>query len=202
MGGAHSRDSQNNQIAGNKTGVGDRPTPGHLQNNKKMNRDEILGPKPEDITEEEKAMIRETWHDVETSVAKVGVVMFAKLFETHPDVQESFMSFRGVALQEIQQSKQLKNHALRVMGFVQKAVARLDEPEKMKAIADELGAKHGTYGVYPAYIDLIGPQFIMAMQCSLESRWESQVEDAWLKLFQSVAYVMKSAMLDQASNSK
>jgi hypothetical protein len=42
----------------------------------------------------------------------------------------------------------------RVMAFVQKAVARLHEPEKLEALLQELGKKHFTYGVKPKYIDV------------------------------------------------
>lgn len=48
------------------------------------------------------------------------------------------------------------------------------------------------------FVQLIGPQFIMAIQASLESRWESCVEEAWLRLFKCMAYVMKGAMIDNA----
>lgn len=40
------------------------------------------------------------------------------------------------------------------MGFVQKAVARLDEPEKLLPLITELGCKHSQYGVNPAYVDV------------------------------------------------
>lgn len=35
------------------------------------------------------------------------------LFETHPDVQQVFMPFSGIELEELKQSKQLRAHALR-----------------------------------------------------------------------------------------
>ncbi|RZF45271.1 hypothetical protein LSTR_LSTR011099, partial [Laodelphax striatellus] len=41
----------------------------------------------------------------------------------------------------------------RVMAFVQKAVARLDEPEKLDSLLRELGRKHFTYGAKHKYID-------------------------------------------------
>lgn len=79
MGAGQSRDLQNNQESLSNDGTKDAKTSSaESKNNKKFDRDEILGPKPDDLTEEEKAMIRETWQDVESSVAKVGVVMFIK----------------------------------------------------------------------------------------------------------------------------
>jgi hypothetical protein len=40
------------------------------------------------------------------------------------------------------------------MAFVQKAVARLHEPEKLEALLQELGKKHFTYGAKQKYVDV------------------------------------------------
>ncbi|GFG36275.1 hypothetical protein Cfor_00807, partial [Coptotermes formosanus] len=75
------------------------------------------------------------------------------LFETHPDVQQVFMPFKGIELEDLKHSKQLRAHALRVMAFVQKAVARLYEPEKLETLLQELGKKHYSYGAKQKYVD-------------------------------------------------
>jgi len=36
-----------------------------------------------------------------------------RLFETHPDVKDSFMPFNGIKVEELHHSKQLRAHALR-----------------------------------------------------------------------------------------
>lgn len=42
----------------------------------------------------------------------------------------------------------------RVMGFVQKVVARLDEKEKLDKLLEELGKAHFYYGAPKKYIDV------------------------------------------------
>lgn len=42
----------------------------------------------------------------------------------------------------------------RVMAFVQKAVARLNEPEKLTTLLKELGKKHFGYGAKQKYVDV------------------------------------------------
>lgn len=72
--------SKNPLGKGNKKG----PSKGGVSNGGRLSesaKEEILGPEPAPLTEEEKAMIRETWLDVESCVAKVGVVMFIKLVD-------------------------------------------------------------------------------------------------------------------------
>ena len=42
----------------------------------------------------------------------------------------------------------------RVMAFVQKAVARLYEPEKLETLLQDLGKKHVGYGAKQKYVDV------------------------------------------------
>ncbi|XP_063597877.1 uncharacterized protein LOC134774396 [Penaeus indicus] len=153
-------------------------------------------PAPPDLTEKQKTIIKESWKALEANVARVGVVLFIKLFETHPDVQEVFMPFKGVDLEEIKHSKQLRAHALRVMGFVNKAVARLDRPDKLVPLVQECGKSHFYYGANIKYIDYVGPQFITSIRPSMEeeNQWSPELEEAWVLLFQHIAYLMKSSM--------
>jgi hemoglobin-like flavoprotein len=41
---------------------------------------------------------------------------------------------------------------------------------------------------------LIGPQFIQAIQPSLEDRWTDELHEAWVHLFKYMAYIMKTSM--------
>ncbi|CAG7827277.1 unnamed protein product, partial [Allacma fusca] len=47
-----------------------------------------------------------------------------------------------------------------VMAFVQKAVARLDEKEKLDKLLEELGKAHFYYGAPKKYIDVSTPQHL------------------------------------------
>ncbi|XP_042206135.1 leghemoglobin 49-like, partial [Homarus americanus] len=120
--------------------------------------------------------------------------LLARLFETHPDVQEVFTPFRGLPMEEVQQSKELRSHALRVMGFVEKAVRRLDQPEKLVPLIQECGRNHCHYGAQVQHIELVGPQFLQAIKPALEDQWTEEVEVAWGLLMMNIAYVMKTAM--------
>nr|KAG5704253.1 hypothetical protein BaRGS_012541 [Batillaria attramentaria] len=75
------------------------------------------------------------------------------LFETHPDVQEIFLPFKGQSLDDLKHSTQLKSHVLRVMGTVEKCLARINEPDKLEALLHDLGAKHLLYNARIDYID-------------------------------------------------
>ncbi|XP_068204243.1 globin CTT-VIII-like [Palaemon carinicauda] len=179
----------------------DETAPPNKEGNQEEGPKEESFPEPPAMSEEQKVLIKDSWKALEANIAKVGIVIFIKLFETHPDVQEVFMPFRGVALEDIKQSKQLRAHALRVMGFVNKAVGRLDQPEKLLPLLSDCGKSHYYYGANISYIDLVGPQFIASIRPSLEEeeRWNTEMEAAWELLFQHIAFQMKTAIQNEAS---
>ncbi|GIX77954.1 GLOBIN domain-containing protein [Caerostris darwini] len=78
----------------------------------------------------------------------------SSLFETHPDVQDVFMPFKGLTKDGLRHSTELRAHGLRVMSFVQKVVARFEEPDKSEALLQELGKNHVMYGAKMDYVDV------------------------------------------------
>ncbi|XP_055946807.1 neuroglobin-like isoform X2 [Argiope bruennichi] len=151
---------------------------------------------PLTVSPRQKELILENWQLLVDNISNVGVITFMNLFETHPDVQDVFMPFKGLSQEELRHSKELRAHGLRVMGFVQKVVARLDEPEKSEQLLKELGKNHVMYGAKIDYVDLIGPQFVYAVKPSLKEHWNDEVEEAWIQLFKYMASIMKKAMLE------
>ncbi|KAK4329111.1 hypothetical protein Pmani_000522 [Petrolisthes manimaculis] len=152
---------------------------------------------PPTLTPEQKQLIKTTWTLIEASVAKVGVVLFMGLFETHPDVQQVFTPFRGLQMEQVKQSKELRAHALRVMGFVEKAVRRLDQPEKLVRMIQECGRNHCHYGAQPDQVQHVVPQFLQAVQPTLGEEWTEDVEEAWSVLLNNLTFIMKEAMVKQ-----
>ncbi|XP_063889558.1 uncharacterized protein LOC135116183 [Scylla paramamosain] len=99
-------------------------------------------------------------------------------------------------MEQVKQSKELRSHALRVMGFVEKAVRRLDHPEKLEPLIRECGRNHCHYGAQPHQIELVVPQFLQAIKPALEEEWTPEVEEAWCLLMRNIAFALKCAMLE------
>ncbi|XP_014786974.1 uncharacterized protein LOC106881192 [Octopus bimaculoides] len=146
------------------------------------------------ITDKQKELVLETWKIVQCNMARVGVVMFMNLFETHPDVRDVFMPFRGLATEDMKQNSRLISHAFRVMGTVEKCLARINEPRRLEDMLKNLGARHVMYNAKVDYIDLIGPQFILAIKPEVGDHWSLEVEEAWSDLFKLITHIMKAAM--------
>jgi len=44
-------------------------------------------------------------------------------------------------------------------------------------------------------IQFIGPQFVKAIEPSLQDIWNEKIKDAWIQLFKYMAYKMKEALI-------
>ena len=56
--------------------------------------------------------------------------------------------------EDLKYSAELRAHALRVMGAVEKVISRLDEPEKLETLLHELCRSHVMYDARVEYIDV------------------------------------------------
>nr|XP_020485620.1 neuroglobin-like [Labrus bergylta] len=136
-------------------------------------------------------MIKESWKVIRDDIAKVGIIMFVRLFETHPECKDVFFLFRDVEdLERLRTSRELRAHGLRVMSFIEKSVARLDQLDRLEALALELGKSHYHYNAPPKYYSYVGAEFISAVQPILKEKWTAELEEAWKTMFQYVTGLM------------
>ena len=77
-----------------------------------------------------------------------------RLFEKYPDMQQIFIPFRGLTAEELRNCDKLRQHGLRVMGTVDKCVARIDKLEKLEKLLHELGNKHVVFNIKTDYLDV------------------------------------------------
>ncbi|KAG9344843.1 hypothetical protein JZ751_010532 [Albula glossodonta] len=177
------------------------------------------------LSQEQTEMIKESWKVIQEDIAKVGIIMFVRLFETHPECKDVFFLFRDVEdLERLRTSKELRAHGLRaaavkgeeqafkkalklikeVMSFIEKTVARLDQLERLDQLALDLGKAHYRYNAPPKYYSYVGVEFIRAVQPILKEKWTAELEEAWKDLFLYVTRIMKKGYLleerDQHSN--
>ncbi|KAJ7989065.1 hypothetical protein DPEC_G00315680 [Dallia pectoralis] len=136
------------------------------------------------LDQEQIQMIRESWKVIQDDIAKLGIIMFVRLFETHPECKDVFFLFRDVEdLERLRTNRELRAHGLRVMSFIEKSVARLDQLERLEGLAVELGRIHYRYNASPKYYSYVGAEFICAVQPILKEKWTRELEEAWKTLF-------------------
>ena len=67
---------------------------------------------------------------------------FYRLLELNPDIQDTFPSFRGVALDELMNSRSLFLHSKRLMAAVEKAISSLEDGQEIVERLTDLGQRH------------------------------------------------------------
>ncbi|KAI5610726.1 x globin [Silurus asotus] len=155
------------------------------------------------LTGEHIDLIKESWKVIQEDIAKVGIIVFVRLFETHPECKDVFFLFRDVEdLERLRTSKELRAHGLRVMSFIEKSVARLDQLERLDSLAVELGRSHYRYFAPPKYYGYVGTEFISAVQPILKDKWTPELEKAWKTLFQYVTRLMRQGYTEAEEETK
>ncbi|XP_053700796.1 x globin [Synchiropus splendidus] len=155
------------------------------------------------LSERQVHIIKESWRVIRDDIAKVGIIMFVKLFETHPECKDVFFLFRDVKdLEKLRSSRELRAHGLRVMSFIEKSVARLDQPERLEVLAVELGKSHFHYNAPPKYFGYVGAEFICAVQPILREQWSDELETAWKTLFLYVIGLMRSGYQQESDRQR
>ncbi|XP_039898896.1 x globin [Simochromis diagramma] len=151
-------------------------------------------------SEDQIQMIKDSWKVIRDDIAKVGIIMFVRLFETHPECKDVFFLFRDVEdLERLRTSRELRAHGLRVMSFIEKSVARLDQLDRLEALALELGKSHYHYNAPPKYYSYVGAEFICAVQPILKERWTAELEEAWKTMFQFVTSLMNQGYQEESA---
>ncbi|KAI3367840.1 hypothetical protein L3Q82_026662 [Scortum barcoo] len=154
-------------------------------------------------SEDQVQMIKDSWKVIRDDIAKVGIIMFVRLFETHPECKDVFFLFRDVEdLERLRSSRELRAHGLRVMSFIEKSVARLDQLERLEALALELGKSHYHYNAPPKYYSYVGAEFICAVQPILKERWTAELEEAWKTMFQYVTSLMRQGYQEESNRQR
>ena len=82
------------------------------------------------------------------------VSLHFRLFESHPDVQNVFQPFKGMSPEDLSHSNQLRSHAMRVMGTVDKCLDCVNDQNMVVKVLHELGARHVMYTAKVDYMDV------------------------------------------------
>ncbi|XP_035764876.1 neuroglobin-like isoform X2 [Neolamprologus brichardi] len=98
---------------------------------------------PVSLSAENREAIRSSWREIQEDISRVGVIMFVRLFETHPECKDAFFTFRDLNdVNTLRASKELKAHGLRIMYIIEKTVARIDQDDRLDQLILDLGRKH------------------------------------------------------------
>ncbi|XP_045163840.2 uncharacterized protein LOC123528166 [Mercenaria mercenaria] len=146
------------------------------------------------LTDDQKVVIQNNWQTLKLHIANIGVITYTSMFESQPQLIETFGKFKGKNISALRESGLLQQHALRVMAIIDKCITRLNQPSNMMYILREVGHLHKKYKVQPDDIQIILPHFLSAMKPYIQENWCEELEDAWITFLSLIFYHMREGM--------
>ena len=114
-------------------------------------------------------------------IAPVAADLFyARLFTLDPTLQRLFP-------QDLSEQKK------KLMTMLQVAVASLRKPEQLVPALQNLGRRHGGYGVQDSHYETVGAALLWTLEQGLGPAYTAEVAEAWVALYTVVATTMKEA---------
>ena len=138
------------------------------------------------MNEQQIALVRQTFAQVEPIAQEVGDLFYRRLFEIDPALSQLF---RG----------DMKRQALMLMTVLGFAVRGLDQPERVAQSVQELGRRHARYGVSPEDYHTFGAALLWSLEQVLGDRFTPEVREAWVEAFDVLASSMCQAAEQSAS---
>ncbi|PFX27019.1 neuroglobin-like [Stylophora pistillata] len=142
------------------------------------------------LSRKTKNTLKESWKLVEPVKTEAGKAMFMRLFETHPNIQDTFPTFKGVSLDELMNSRSLYLHAKRVMAAVENTINALDDCEVLLESLSSLGQRHKVWFVREEHFKVVGEALLWTLQNMLEAKCTNEVTLAWTELYNFITKTM------------
>lgn len=122
------------------------------------------------------------------------------LLTTHPETKDIFNKFRHVHLSELKGSEVLRDHGLKVISILDKAIFRVKDHEAQIRILLNEGALHMDNQIEERYLKTMGEYFIKAVKKRNKKHWNKNYQQAWDKFFAMVTeYMMKGGEIKRLS---
>jgi methyl-accepting chemotaxis protein len=87
----------------------------------------------------------------------------------------------------------MSQQGAKLMQMIAVAVSKLDQPEVLMPVLENLGRRHGGYGVRDADYDTVGAALLKTLYQGLGAAYNEEVEEEWVSVYGVLAATMKKA---------
>lgn len=138
------------------------------------------------MTPREVELVQTSFQSVRPIADQAADLFYGRLFEIAPDVRPLF-------------PEDLSDQKKKLMGMLATAVTNLHQIEKIVPAVQELGRRHGGYGVKDSHYQPVGEALIWTLDKGLGDAFTSEVKGAWVAAYTTLAGVMQSAAVETAA---
>jgi hemoglobin-like flavoprotein len=132
------------------------------------------------MTDEQKAMVRNSYAKVSPDAAMVAAIFYRRLFDLDPGLRPLFKG-------------DMAEQGDKLMAMIGTAVANLHRLDTIVPAVRQLGERHAAYGVKPADYDTVGAALLWTLEQGLGDGFTPPVREAWTICYGTLADVMKAA---------
>lgn len=136
------------------------------------------------LTQREKSLIQSSFKKVVPIADVAAEIFYAKLFEYDPSLKSLFKG-------------SMKKQGQMLMSTLKVAVEGLDDLGAVAEILKGLAVKHLDYGVKVDDYTPVGNALLFALKKGLGADFTPEVKSAWIKVYEIIAEVMRSAAYPQ-----
>lgn len=132
------------------------------------------------MTNEEIALVKDSWAKVVPISDQAASLFYGKLFEIDPDLKALF-------------PEEMEEQGKKLMKMINTAVNGLDRLDEIVPAVEALGERHVGYGVKDKDYDTVGEALIWTLGAGLGEAFTDEVKDAWVDVYTVLATTMKGA---------
>ena len=132
------------------------------------------------MTDEQIGLVQDSFRQVVPIAETAAELFYARLFDLDPSLESLFKG-------------DIKEQGRKLMQMIGMAVKSLDRLDQILPAVRALGARHVGYGVRDGDYATVGKALLWTLQKGLGDAFTPEVEDAWYKVYATLAAAMKGA---------
>ncbi len=132
------------------------------------------------LTLTQKTLVQESFALIAPIADDAAVLFYRRLFEIDPSLQGMF---RG----------DMAEQRKKLMQMLTAAVKGLDRLDLLVPVVQELGRRHGRYGVVDSHYDTVGGALLWTLEMGLGAGFTPETREAWTTVYGLLATTMKDA---------
>jgi hemoglobin-like flavoprotein len=132
------------------------------------------------LTPAQKDLVQTSFTSIAAIADDAAILFYQKLFELDPSLKPMF---RG----------DMAEQRKKLMQMLTAAVKGLDRLEQLVPVVQDLGRRHGAYGVTESHYETVGAALLWTLEAGLGRNFTREVKDAWTAVYGLLATTMKDA---------
>ncbi len=132
------------------------------------------------MTPQQIALVKDSWQKVVPIKDTAAELFYNKLFTLDPAVKTLFKG-------------DMKEQGRKLMAMIATAVNALDKLDTIVPAVQDLGRRHGGYGVKPAHYDTVAAALLWTLGQGLGDAFTDEVKQAWVEAYTILATTMQNA---------